>query len=165
MNADEFIPANLPNIAGRADIEQLVNAFSGKVCADELVGFIFNDVAKADWSAHLPNIDAFWEPMLFRTSGCVGNLPAVARAASAKDCRVRNPGMPCSFPLALTRWKFTACRCMGRDARQSRAQCGRKKVPAPLLVTVTDCEGDAAVGKLVDFVDVDGQAAAEQGPR
>lgn len=67
------------DIAGRADIERLVNAFYDKIRRDDLLGFIFNDVAKTDWAAHLPKMYAFWETMLFRTGGFVGN-PLAAHA-------------------------------------------------------------------------------------
>lgn len=68
-----------PDIAGRAEIERLVNTFYAKVREDDLLGFIFNDVAKTDWGAHLPKMYAFWETMLFRSGGFVGN-PLAAHA-------------------------------------------------------------------------------------
>ena len=69
----------LPDISGRADIERLVNTFYDKVRDDDVLGFIFNDVAKTDWSAHLPKMYAFWETMIFRTGGYIGN-PLAAHA-------------------------------------------------------------------------------------
>jgi hypothetical protein len=42
------------DIENRKDIEQLINAFYDKVREDELIGFIFNDVAKVNWQKHLP---------------------------------------------------------------------------------------------------------------
>jgi hemoglobin len=42
------------DLTGRADIERLVNAFYDRVRQDDLLGFIFNDIAKTDWSTHLP---------------------------------------------------------------------------------------------------------------
>jgi hemoglobin len=68
-----------PDITGRADIERLVNIFYEKIRKDDLLGFIFNDVAKTDWGTHLPKMYAFWETMLFRNSGYVGN-PLAAHA-------------------------------------------------------------------------------------
>lgn len=68
-----------PDLAGREEIETLVNAFYGKVQADPLLGFIFNDVAKVDWLAHLPRMYAFWETVLFRKGGYTGN-PLAAHA-------------------------------------------------------------------------------------
>jgi hemoglobin len=65
------------DITDRADIERLVNAFYTEIRSDELLGFIFNDVAKTDWAAHLPKMYAFWETMLFRNSRYAGNPLAV----------------------------------------------------------------------------------------
>jgi hemoglobin len=69
----------LPDLTGRADIERLVNAFYGKVQGDDLLGFIFTDIAKTDWITHLPKMYAFWESMIFRTGNYVGN-PLAAHA-------------------------------------------------------------------------------------
>lgn len=68
-----------PDLAGREEIETLVNAFYSRVQADPLLGFIFKDVAKVDWPAHLPRMYAFWETVLFRKGGYTGN-PLAAHA-------------------------------------------------------------------------------------
>jgi len=62
-----------PDIAGRAEIETLVNTFYERVRADEVLGFIFNDIAQTNWAAHLPKMHAFWETVLFRTGGFTGD--------------------------------------------------------------------------------------------
>lgn len=72
-------PAARPDLAGRADIELLVNTFYEKVRGDELLGFIFADVARVDWAAHLPKMYAFWETMIFRSGNFTGN-PLAAHA-------------------------------------------------------------------------------------
>ncbi len=79
MNSNVLHSGDRADITGRADIERFVNAFYEKVRGDDLLGFIFNDVAKTDWSAHLPKMYAFWETMLFRNSGYTGN-PLAAHA-------------------------------------------------------------------------------------
>ncbi len=71
--------ATKPDLQGRADIERLVNAFYERVRRDELLGFIFDEVAGIDWSAHLPKMFAFWETVLFRSGGYAGN-PLAAHA-------------------------------------------------------------------------------------
>lgn len=68
-----------PDISGRPEIERLVNAFYERVRADDSLGFIFDRVAKTDWEAHLPRMHAFWETVLFRSGGYVGN-PLAAHA-------------------------------------------------------------------------------------
>lgn len=57
----------------RADIELLVNKFYDKVGRDETIGFFFNDVAKVNWSDHLPKMYAFWETLLFGQISYKGN--------------------------------------------------------------------------------------------
>lgn len=68
-----------PDIAGRAEIETLVNTFYDRVRGDEVLGFIFNEVAQTNWIAHLPKMYAFWETVLFRSGGYTGN-PLAAHA-------------------------------------------------------------------------------------
>ncbi|HEY1083099.1 MAG TPA: group III truncated hemoglobin [Prosthecobacter sp.] len=67
----------LTDIESRAEIEMLVNAFYQRVRSDDLLGFIFEEVAHTDWNAHLPRMYAFWETVLFRTGGFSGNPLAV----------------------------------------------------------------------------------------
>ena len=66
-----------PDINGRPEIEQLVNAFYDRVRSDGVIGFIFGKVAQTDWSTHLPKMYAFWETVLFRSGGYTGNPLAV----------------------------------------------------------------------------------------
>lgn len=67
------------DLADRFDIERLVNAFYEKVRADDLLGFIFDEVARTDWAAHLPKMYAFWERVLFGSGDYAGN-PLAAHA-------------------------------------------------------------------------------------
>lgn len=68
-----------PDISGRAEIETLVNTFYERVRTDELLGFIFDEVAHTNWATHLPKMYAFWETVLFRSGGYTGN-PLAAHA-------------------------------------------------------------------------------------
>lgn len=61
------------DILGRDEIVRLVDAFYGKVRADETLGFIFDEVAAIDWDAHLPKMYAFWQTVLFRDGGFRGD--------------------------------------------------------------------------------------------
>jgi hemoglobin len=54
----------LRDIEDRADCERLVRAFYGKAMEDELIGWIFTDVAQLDLEAHVPVIASFWETVL-----------------------------------------------------------------------------------------------------
>ena len=71
--------SNKGDLNGRAEIELLVNSFYDRVRSDEVLGFIFDQVAKTNWEAHLPKMYAFWETVMFRSGGFTGN-PLVAHA-------------------------------------------------------------------------------------
>jgi hemoglobin len=77
MTADSPATSSRPELKGRPEIEQLVNAFYQRVQRDELLGFIFDDVARIDWATHLPKMYAFWERVLFGSGDYRGN-PLVA---------------------------------------------------------------------------------------
>lgn len=70
---------NKPDINGRPEIEMLVNAFYERVRKDELLGFIFDELARTNWEMHLPKMYAFWETVMFRSGGFTGN-PIMAHA-------------------------------------------------------------------------------------
>ncbi len=59
MNSTEMDSPSRPDIRGRDDIERLVHAFHANVQRDDLLGFIFNEVAKTDWTTHLPKMVSF----------------------------------------------------------------------------------------------------------
>ena len=63
----------MKTLESREDIEFLVNRFYDKVGSDPTIGFFFNDVAKVDWSHHLPKMYAFWETLLFGKASYKGN--------------------------------------------------------------------------------------------
>jgi hemoglobin len=52
------------DIETRADCERLVRAFYGKALTDDVIGWIFTDVAQLDLEAHVPEITSFWETVL-----------------------------------------------------------------------------------------------------
>lgn len=55
------------------EIAEMVRRFYADVAQDDLLGPLFNDVAKIDWSEHLPKLTAFWCRALLGISGYVGN--------------------------------------------------------------------------------------------
>ena len=61
------------------DVVRLVDTFYRRVRADEILGPIFDDVARVDWDRHLPTMYAFWQSVLFGTPGFKGNPLAVHR--------------------------------------------------------------------------------------
>lgn len=61
----------------REDIEFLVNEFYNQVIQDEKIGFFFDEVAKVDWSHHLPKMYSFWETLLLGNVSYKGNPMAM----------------------------------------------------------------------------------------
>ncbi|CAN5453884.1 hypothetical protein BH10ACI2_BH10ACI2_14800 [soil metagenome] len=55
------------DIENRTDIDRLMTAFYNRALADDVIGYIFTDVANLDLGQHLPVIGDFWETMLFRS--------------------------------------------------------------------------------------------------
>jgi len=51
----------------RADIDHLMREFYSRATSDNVIGYIFTDVAKLDLDHHLPIIGDFWESLLFGT--------------------------------------------------------------------------------------------------
>lgn len=71
-------------LENRDDIETLVNTFYETVQHDETIGFFFTEVAKVDWSLHLPKMYNFWQTLLFGESAYKGNPMAVHFPVNAK---------------------------------------------------------------------------------
>ncbi len=59
-------------LQNREDLEMLVNRFYGRVRVDELIGPIFNDIAKVNWETHTEKIYNFWDTLLFGAENYVG---------------------------------------------------------------------------------------------
>lgn len=55
------------DIENRADIDALMNLFYTRVLSDDVIGYLFTDVAKLDLDHHLPVIGDFWETVLLGT--------------------------------------------------------------------------------------------------
>lgn len=81
---DATRPGARHDIRSREDIVRLVDAFYERVRRDDILGPIFNDIARVDWSAHLPKMYDFWEAVLFGTAQFRGNPLAVHRALATR---------------------------------------------------------------------------------
>jgi hemoglobin len=55
------------------EIAEMVRRFYADVTMDDLLGPMFNDVARVDWGEHLPKLTAFWCRALLDLTGYVGN--------------------------------------------------------------------------------------------
>lgn len=62
-----------PDIEQIEDIRKLIDSFYLKVRADEILGYVFNEVAHVDWENHLPRMYAFWEFLLLGGESYQGN--------------------------------------------------------------------------------------------
>lgn len=76
--------ANRSDIASRASIVALVDAFYEKIQRDDLLGFIFSEIAAVDWSHHLPKMYDFWESVVFRKGSYQGNPLAIHAALTSR---------------------------------------------------------------------------------
>jgi hemoglobin len=54
------------DIQNRADIDLLMKHFYQRAMSDDVIGFIFRDVAKLELDHHLPVIGDFWETIIFQ---------------------------------------------------------------------------------------------------
>lgn len=61
------------DVLERADIEDIVARFYQAVMNDQIIGYIFTDVANIDLAHHLPIIVDFWADNLFKEKRYTGN--------------------------------------------------------------------------------------------
>jgi hemoglobin len=66
-------PAPSRDLDTPEEIAEMVRRFYADVAQDDLLGPMFNDVARVDWSEHLPKLAAFWCRALLGLPGYVGN--------------------------------------------------------------------------------------------
>jgi hemoglobin len=66
-------PTPTRDLDSRPEIAEMVRRFYADVAQDDLLGPMFNDVAKVDWSEHLPKLTDFWCRALLGIQGYSGN--------------------------------------------------------------------------------------------
>jgi len=69
----EVVTPPTGDVCDRDDVAEMVLRFYRDVAQDDLLGPMFNEVARVDWSEHLPKLTEFWCRALFGTSGYSGN--------------------------------------------------------------------------------------------
>ena len=67
----------MDDLESRADIDRLLRLFYSRAMTDEVIGYLFTDVAHLDLEQHLPQIGNFWEQVLFQRPVYVGQPIAV----------------------------------------------------------------------------------------
>lgn len=70
---DASRPAPTCDLDGPEEIAEMVRRFYADIAMDDLLGPMFDDVAKVDWSEHLPKLTAFWCRALLGLPGYSGN--------------------------------------------------------------------------------------------
>jgi hemoglobin len=73
MGRDAVLPPPTRDLDSPDEVRAMVRRFYADVARDDLLGPLFNDVAQVDWSAHLPELTAFWGRALLGQEGYVGN--------------------------------------------------------------------------------------------
>ncbi len=66
-------PAPSRDLDDPEEIAEMVRRFYADVAQDDLLGPVFVQVARVDWSEHLPKLTAFWCRALLDRSGYSGN--------------------------------------------------------------------------------------------
>src|SRR5690606_39524850 len=66
-------PAPTRDLDTPGEIAEMVRRFYADVAMDDLLGPMFEDVARVDWSEHLPKLTAFWCRALLGLPGYTGN--------------------------------------------------------------------------------------------
>ncbi len=61
------------DITCREDIVALIDTFYDRVRKNEVIGYIFNDIARVDWDHHLPIMYSFWSDLLLGEHRYFGN--------------------------------------------------------------------------------------------
>jgi hemoglobin len=54
------------DLTTREDIDQLLREFYSRAMVDDVIGYLFTEVAQLDLDHHLPTIGNFWEQILFQ---------------------------------------------------------------------------------------------------
>ncbi|MHA7305409.1 group III truncated hemoglobin [Arthrobacter sp. TMN-49] len=110
----------LPDIANRADILELVETFYTKAFADDLLGPIFTEVAHLDLdlAEHLPIMADFWQTVLFKAGLYKRNALNIHFDVDAKE-----PLTGEHFNRWLTLWSSTVDMLFaGEKAELAKAQ-------------------------------------------
>ena len=79
---EEIFPHSAPpraaqarhDLRSRADIHELVVSFYREVIFDEVLGPMFEQVARVDWSVHIPKLTDYWCRVLLGEPGYEGRM-------------------------------------------------------------------------------------------
>jgi hemoglobin len=94
---DSERPAPTVDLDTPDEVAEMVRRFYADVAQDDLLGPMFNEVARVDWSEHLPKLTAFWCRALLGHPGYQGNPFRAHALVHAKE-----PFTPAHFRRWLT---------------------------------------------------------------
>jgi hemoglobin len=125
------------------DVAEMVRRFYRDVAQDDLLGPMFNEVARVDWAEHLPKLTAFWCRVLFGTEGYSGN-PFQAHAL----VNAQHPFTAAHFERWLQLFTTTVDEgWFGPNAtRVKELGANVARVHAPRLRQLTDAGAEEPVG-------------------
>jgi hemoglobin len=103
-----------PDLDTREQIATLVRRFYADVAQDDLLGPMFNDVARVDWPEHLEKLTDFWCRVLLHHPGYVGN-PLRKHEAVHRACAFS----PAHFDRWLSLFRDALASWSGPRARQA----------------------------------------------
>ena len=73
MSRERPYPPPTRDLDDPEEIAEMVRRFYSDVAQDDLLGPMFNNVARVDWSEHLPKLTAYWCRFLLGLPGYTGN--------------------------------------------------------------------------------------------
>jgi hemoglobin len=73
LSRERPYPPPTGDLRDPGEVAVMVRRFYSDVAQDDLLGPMFNNVARVDWSEHLPKLTDFWSRHLFGLSDYAGN--------------------------------------------------------------------------------------------
>ncbi|MDQ1568971.1 MAG: hemoglobin [Actinomycetota bacterium] len=73
MSRERPYPPPTGDLCDPGEVAEMVRRFYSDVAQDDLLGPMFNNVARVDWSEHLPKLTDFWCRVLFSLPGYAGS--------------------------------------------------------------------------------------------
>lgn len=107
----------MKDIETKEDIDRLMVKFYERAIGDDVIGYIFTEVARLDLEHHLPVVGDFWETLLFGT----GNYQSHGRSPLQVHARLSQES-PLKFEISNAGRKFL---------RRSLMKCSLE--PEPIL--------------------------------
>jgi hemoglobin len=73
------------DIETKEDLAFLMREFYSKMLIDDIIGYIFTDIAELDLEEHLPSLTNFWENMLFQPNGYKKDVMGIHLLLNGKE--------------------------------------------------------------------------------